>query len=105
MRTASYFLTEEVEKSLAKGYGSDGVTEAPYWHIVARPSGAINASAREMAYFVQLLLTRGAIDGQPLLQPESIERMEAPTTSLSSRRGLPSDRVHTRRRRAVRQRG
>ena len=90
MATASYFLTEAVEENLAKGYEGDGVTEAPYWHILVRPSGAINASAREMAYFVQMLLNRGAVDGRPILQPQSIERMETPATAWSARRGLPA---------------
>ena len=90
MRTASYFLTETVEENLAIGYESDGVTVAPYWHILDRPSGAINVSAREMASFVQLLLNRGAVDGRSLLQSESIERMETPATALSRRHGLPT---------------
>jgi CubicO group peptidase (beta-lactamase class C family) len=88
MKTASFFLTQEVEQTLAKGYERDGSTESPYWHIAMRPAGAINASPREMANFVQFLLNRGRFQGVALLQPESIQRMETPQTTLAARAGL-----------------
>lgn len=88
MRTASYFLTEEVEEKLAKGYASDGTTELPYWHIGGRPSGAINASALDMANFVRFMLNRGAFADSVLLSRTSLERMERPETTLSARAGL-----------------
>ncbi|MDG2169769.1 MAG: serine hydrolase [Opitutales bacterium] len=51
MDTASYFLTPEVETLIAAGY--EGTKKKPkpvdYWHIIMRPSGSINASAREMS--------------------------------------------------------
>jgi CubicO group peptidase (beta-lactamase class C family) len=88
MKTASYFLTEEVEESLAKGYGRDGATEQPYWHIGGRPSGAINASALDMAGFVRFFLNRGAVGDSILLSRASLERMERPGTTLSAREGV-----------------
>lgn len=46
--TADYFLTPRSARLLSKNYRQDGSTPFPYWHIVMRPSGALNASAREM---------------------------------------------------------
>jgi CubicO group peptidase (beta-lactamase class C family) len=88
MKTASYFLTEEVERKLAKGYGRDGVTEQPYWHIGGRPSGALNASALDMANVLQFFLNRGMVGDSALLSRASLERMERPETTLSAREGV-----------------
>ncbi len=88
MTTASFFLTDEVEEKLAKGYGSDGVTELPYWHIGMRPSGAVNASAQDMARLLQLFLNRGSVGDTTLLSPASLERMETPGTTLAARAGI-----------------
>ncbi|UCC81840.1 MAG: beta-lactamase family protein [Gemmatimonadota bacterium] len=88
MTTASFFLTDEVEEKLAKGYGSDGVTELPYWHIGMRPSGAVNASAQDMAGLLQFFLNRGTVGDSTLLSPASLERMETPGTTLAARAGM-----------------
>ncbi|MFQ5599464.1 MAG: serine hydrolase domain-containing protein [Candidatus Krumholzibacteriia bacterium] len=88
MSTASYFLDDDVERRLARGYASDGATEQPYWHISLRPSGSINASAPELAHVVQLLLNRGTFRGRTLLAPESVERMETSTSTLAAKAGL-----------------
>jgi CubicO group peptidase (beta-lactamase class C family) len=88
MKSASFLLTDDVAKNLTKCYRSDGVSEVPYWHIVDRPSGALNTTPNELAHFVQLLLGRGTYQGDRILEPESIDRMERPTTSAASRKGL-----------------
>ncbi len=88
MKTADFRLTPEVESRLARGYASDGRTELPYWHILVRPAGALNASVRDMARFVQMLVNRGALGEVRLLQPDSVDRMESPTTTLSARQGM-----------------
>jgi CubicO group peptidase (beta-lactamase class C family) len=88
MATASYFKDPATDDRRALLYRGDGVTPYPYWHIVMRPSGAINASASEMARFVRLLLGRGTFEGRRLVQPESIQRMEHPTTTYAARAGL-----------------
>ena len=41
-----------------------------------------------MAHLVQMLLNRGRYKGVALLKPESIERMETPTTTLAGRQGV-----------------
>jgi CubicO group peptidase (beta-lactamase class C family) len=88
IKTASFLLTDAVAENLAKCYRSDGVTEVPYWHIIPRPSGALNTTPSELARFVQLLLDRGTCQGVRLLNPESIDRMETPATSAAARKGL-----------------
>jgi CubicO group peptidase (beta-lactamase class C family) len=88
MGTADYFLTPAVEQKLTKLYQPDGKTPYRYWHILMRPSGAINASAREMANSVQFFLNRGSFAGTQLVQPASIERMERPASTLAARAGM-----------------
>lgn len=85
--TASYFYTPEVEQRLTKLYRSDGITPYSYWHICYRSSGAVNASARDMANYVRFYLQRGRLDGTQLLQTSSIERMENTETLPSSNLG------------------
>lgn len=88
MNTASYFYTPEVERRLSKLYREDGRTAVPYWHILLRASGSVNASAREMANYVQFLLNRGSSGGVQLLPPEAIDRMETPSSTPAARVGL-----------------
>ena len=73
---------------LAKGYEADGVTEAGYDHIIVRPSGGMNSSSREMARYLRMMINRGTLDGVRLLAPETITRMETPTTTLAARAGF-----------------
>jgi CubicO group peptidase (beta-lactamase class C family) len=88
MKTASFFYP--IKKHLmSKGYKDDGTTEAIYDHIFIRCAGSLNASSKEMAYFVQMLLNRGTFKGKKLLEPESVIRMETPTSTLAARAGFP----------------
>ncbi|MFN7997687.1 MAG: serine hydrolase domain-containing protein [Bryobacteraceae bacterium] len=88
MATASYFYTPAVRDRLTTLYTSDGRRTSFYWHITVRPSGSINASPRDMANYVRFYLNRGAVDGVPIVKPESIERMQQPETTLAARDGL-----------------
>jgi CubicO group peptidase (beta-lactamase class C family) len=87
MTTATYFRPDPPER-LATLYRSDGETPEYYWHILQRPAGAINASARDMGAYVQFLLKRGAVGDSQLLPPEAVERLERPRSSLTARSGL-----------------
>ncbi len=87
MRTATFF-EPAAGTDAATLYFSDGVTPEPYWHILVRPSGAINASAADMAHLVLMLLDRGSYDGRSVLSEESVARMERPETTLAARAGL-----------------
>jgi len=69
-------------------YHRDGTTPFPYWHLAGRPTGAINASATDMAAYVRFLLNRGAVNGRQLLPAAAMVRLELPTSSLTARAGL-----------------
>jgi CubicO group peptidase (beta-lactamase class C family) len=88
MESASFFLPENIERTLAKGYGNNGKTEIPFSHIIMRPSGSVSATPRDVGRLVQLLLNRGTCSSGRLLRQESVERMEAPATTLAARHGL-----------------
>jgi CubicO group peptidase (beta-lactamase class C family) len=88
METSSFFYPKEADL-MATGYGDDGVTPVSYDHIVYRPAGSLNSSPKEMASFVQMLLNRGACNGTPILTPQSVNRMETPTTTLAAQAGSP----------------
>jgi CubicO group peptidase (beta-lactamase class C family) len=88
MNTASYFDTPEVQSRLTKLYHKDGKTPFPYWHILLRPAGSINASAKDMANYVQFYLNRGSFGGVQLLPSAAIDRMEEPTSTYAAREGL-----------------
>ena len=89
MRTATYLLSPVVRAEGATLYRDDGRTPVPYWHVLQRPAGSINASAEDMARYLRFLLGRGTIDGTELVPAGLIERMELPRSSLSARAGLP----------------
>jgi CubicO group peptidase (beta-lactamase class C family) len=85
MKTATYF---EPKSGLTNLYHADGKTPYPYWHILYRPSGAINASAKDMASYVQFFLNRGMANGAQVMPPASIDRMESPTRTWAAQQGV-----------------
>ena len=86
MRTATYF--EQPSPQLTTLYHSDGKTPYPYWNILLRPAGAINASAKDMAAYVEFYLNRGAVGGTQVVPAASIDRMETPTRTWEAQEGL-----------------
>jgi CubicO group peptidase (beta-lactamase class C family) len=86
MKTATYF--EQPSPQLTTLYHKDGKTPYPYWNIIERPAGAINASAKDMAAYLQFYLNRGAVGGAQLLPVASIDRMEIPTRTWAAQQGL-----------------
>jgi CubicO group peptidase (beta-lactamase class C family) len=88
MKTATYF--EAPSPQLTTLYHSDGKTPYPYWNILLRPAGSINASAKDMAAYVQFYLNRGMVGGSQLVPATSIDRMEAPTRTWQAQAGLKS---------------
>jgi CubicO group peptidase (beta-lactamase class C family) len=86
MKTATYF--EQPSPRLTTLYHSDGKTPYPYWDMMERPSGAINASAWDMAAYVQFYLNRGAMSGTRIVPAVSIDRMETPTRTWEAQEGL-----------------
>ncbi|HEY3988242.1 MAG TPA: serine hydrolase [Acidobacteriaceae bacterium] len=86
MKTATYF--EQPSPQLTTLYHNDGKTPYPYWNILERPAGAINASANDMAAYVEFYLNRGAVHGQQILPAADIDRMETPTRTWQAQQGL-----------------
>ena len=86
MKTATYFQSAVGLSTTL--YQQDGKTPYPYWHILERPAGAINASANDMAAYLQFYLNRGAINGKQILPASDIARMESPTSTWAAKQGL-----------------
>jgi len=86
MKTATYF--EPPPGTATTLYHEDGKTPYPYWHILMRPAGSINASARDMAAYVQFYLNRGAVAGKQIVPASDIDRMEVPASTWAAKDGM-----------------
>jgi len=89
METMTYRLSEDVKVHGATLY-DNGNTPQDYWHIIMRPSGSINASAKDMARFVGFYLNRGVVNGRQLISPASLDRMETVKSTSGARVGQES---------------
>ncbi len=78
MNEANLLRTATIEGRLARGYKADGRTELPYWHMLFRGFGALNATPREMGRFLTHLLSQ--VRGNP--------RMLRAETTLAAQVGL-----------------
>lgn len=87
MSGATYFYDEAVKEKGVNLYNEKNEPEK-YWHILLRPSGAINASITDMAHFLQFFINRGEINGEQIISEESLLRMERPGDHLGAREGL-----------------
>jgi len=86
MKTATYFQpTPDAATTL---YHDDGKTPYPYWNILFRPAGSINASASDMAAYVQFYLNRGAVNGKQIVPASDIDRMEIATSTWAAKDGM-----------------
>jgi CubicO group peptidase (beta-lactamase class C family) len=88
MKTATYFPPPEGTATTL--YHPDGKTPYPYWNLVYRPAGSINASARDMAAYVQFYLNRGKVNGVQIVPAADIDRMENPASTWAAQDGLKS---------------
>jgi CubicO group peptidase (beta-lactamase class C family) len=86
MKTATYF--EPASGAATTLYHNDGKTPYSYWHILLRPAGSINASAKDMAAYVQFYLNRGTVSGNPIVPASDIDRMEIPQSTWAAKQGL-----------------
>jgi CubicO group peptidase (beta-lactamase class C family) len=86
MKTATYFQPSSA--TLTTLYYPDGKTPYPYWNVIYRPAGSINASAKDMAAYVQFYLNRGTVNGAPVMPSASIDRMEVPARTWAAKDGL-----------------
>jgi CubicO group peptidase (beta-lactamase class C family) len=86
MKTATYFPPPGGAATTL--YHDDGKTPYVYWNILMRAAGAINASANDMAAYVQFYLNRGAVAGKQIVPAADIDRMEVPATTWAAKDGL-----------------
>lgn len=86
MKTATYFPPPAGTATTL--YHPDGKTPYSYWGILYRPAGSINASAKDMAPYVQFYLNRGAVNGAQVVPSADVDRMEIPTSTWAAREGL-----------------
>jgi CubicO group peptidase (beta-lactamase class C family) len=86
MKTATYF--KPTNGNATTLYHEDGKTPYPYWNIIYRPAGAINASAEDMARYVQFYLNRGSVNGAQVVPSADIDRMEIPKSTWAAQQGL-----------------
>lgn len=88
MNSATYF--QPAAEQTTELYHSDGKSPYPYWNILFRPAGSINASANDMAAYLSFFLHRGEVNGTRLLPASAIDRIETATRSWSAQAGLRS---------------
>lgn len=86
MKTATYFTPPAA--TAVTLYQNDGKTPFPYWNIIYRPAGAINASAKDMAAYLQFYLNRGTVNGGTVIPAADIDRMENPASTWAALDGL-----------------
>jgi CubicO group peptidase (beta-lactamase class C family) len=86
MKTATYF--ESAPGTATTLYHTDGKTPYRYWNILLRPAGSINASANDMAAYVQFYLNRGAVGGRQIVPASAIDRMEIPQSTWAAKDGM-----------------
>jgi len=86
MKTATYF--EPTPGTATALYRHDGKTPYPYSNILFRPAGSINASANDMADYLQFYLNRGAVNGKQIVPASDIDRMEIPASTWAARDGM-----------------
>ena len=86
MKTATYF--EPAAGTATTLYHRDGKTPYAYWHILLRPAGSINASAKDMAAYVQFYLSRGSAAGKQVVPSADIDRMEIPESTWAAKQGM-----------------
>jgi CubicO group peptidase (beta-lactamase class C family) len=86
MKTATYF--NPTSGMLTNLYHADGKTTYPYWNVEYRPAGSINASAKDMAAYLQFYLNRGTVNGVEVIPAASLDRMEMPTRTWAAQEGL-----------------
>jgi len=86
MPSTTFIESEDFKQRGASLYSFDGKKQ-PYWHLILRPAGSMNSSARDMANYLQFLIDRGTFNQQQLISTASFTRMETPTTTLGAQAG------------------
>jgi CubicO group peptidase (beta-lactamase class C family) len=88
MKTATYF--PPAARTATTLYHPDGKTPYQYWNILYRPAGSINASAQDMAAYLQFYLNRGVVNRGQIVPAADLDRMENPASTWAAKEGLKS---------------
>ena len=86
MHTATYL--QPLSEFTTTLYQSDGKTPYPYWNLLYRSIGSINASANDMAQYLLFYLNRGNIHGTHVIPATIFNRMEVPSSTWAAQDGL-----------------
>ena len=89
MKTATIGSSDECRRLLAVGYDKDARL-FPTWYDYDEPAGALNASIKEMAFFIRFMLNRGAVGEEQIISDSLFDMIGKPTTTLAAKSGLPS---------------
>lgn len=87
LKTATYF--QPTPEAITNLYYGDGETPRDYWNLSLRPSGSINASAKDMAAYLSFYLNRGIVNGKQILPSAALERQEIAESTWAAKEGLP----------------
>lgn len=88
MESAYWTREPQISDRLSKSYKDTQGNEEPFVEILARPSGSLNVTSRDLARLPLLMLGRGSLDGKTYLTTPSVERIERPETNDGARAGL-----------------
>lgn len=86
--TSSTFSGDVEAPALAQGYQDRNGPPVVRRRIHLRPAGALHASPRELAVFVEMLLNWGELRGGYVIDPEYLSNMEGPRTTAASKAGV-----------------
>ncbi|MDQ2077008.1 serine hydrolase [Marinimicrobium sp. ABcell2] len=86
MDSSAFVKTQAFEERGVTGYTREGPTHYHLFHT--RPSSSLNASPKDMANYLEMLINRGAYQGQQFLSTDAVTRMENGETTLGSNVGI-----------------
>lgn len=88
MESAYWTREPQISDRLSKSYSDGGAKEEPFVEVLARPSGSLNVTSKDLAKLPLLMLGRGTLDGRTYLSTASVERIERPESNDGARAGL-----------------
>jgi CubicO group peptidase (beta-lactamase class C family) len=88
MRNSSFLYNNYVATHIVSGHSRMGSRVIPYWHLVYRPFGALNASPDEMSQFLSMMINQGELGGANVFSKQQITRLQTPTSTVAAKSGL-----------------
>ena len=89
MMTSTIGSSEDCRRLLAVGYDRHN-KPYPIWYDYDEPAGALNASIKEMAFFIRFMLNRGSVGDNQIIGKDLFDKIGKPSTTLAARAGLVS---------------